>query len=56
VPSHPEEWFKYNDSTVTKVQPEEVLSDTKSNATAYLAVYQRADRPGLVDTVHRTLF
>lgn len=56
VPSHPDEWFKYNDSTVTKVKPEEVLSDTGTNATAYLAVFQRADRPGLVDTVHRTLF
>jgi ubiquitin carboxyl-terminal hydrolase 25/28 len=55
VPHHPEEWFKYNDSTVTKVPPEEVLSATGTNATAYLAVYQRADRPGLVDTVHRTL-
>ena len=37
LPDKPDEWFKYNDSTVTEVKQDEVFADTTgSNANPYL--------------------
>jgi len=53
LPDRPEEWFKYNDSTVTEVAKGEVLADTTgSNANPYLLVFARKGSD-VVHTVNR---
>lgn len=53
LPDKPEEWFKYNDSAVSKASKEEVLADTTgSTANPYLLVYARKGS-GVVHTVNR---
>ncbi|KAH0837895.1 hypothetical protein J3R83DRAFT_6125 [Lanmaoa asiatica] len=53
LPDKPDEWFKYNDSTVTEVQESEVLADTTgSTANPYLLVFARKGSD-VVHTVKR---
>ncbi|KAF9257095.1 cysteine proteinase [Marasmius fiardii PR-910] len=53
LPSKPDEWFKYNDSDVSKIDKEEVLQDTTgSTANPYLLVFARKGSE-VVDTVKR---
>nr|GAT59850.1 predicted protein [Mycena chlorophos] len=53
LPSHPDEWFKYNDSDVTMIKKSEVLADTTgSTANPYLLVFARKGSE-VVDTVKR---
>ncbi|KAL0565497.1 ubiquitin-specific protease ubp2 [Marasmius crinis-equi] len=53
LPSNPDEWFKYNDSDVSKIEKEEVLQDTTgSTANPYLLVFARKGSE-VVDTVKR---
>ncbi|KAJ8084920.1 ubiquitin-specific protease ubp2 [Marasmius tenuissimus] len=53
LPSKPDEWFKYNDSDVSKIDKEEVLQDTTgSTANPYLLVFARKGSQ-VVDTVKR---
>ncbi|KAG7099973.1 hypothetical protein E1B28_001766 [Marasmius oreades] len=53
LPSKPDEWFKYNDSDVSKIDKEEVLQDTTgSTANPYLLVFARRGSQ-VVDTVKR---
>ena len=45
LPDHPESWFKYNDSDVSKVSKDEVLADTAgSTANPYMVSGERGDR------------
>ncbi|KAI3622739.1 ubiquitin carboxyl-terminal hydrolase [Moniliophthora roreri] len=54
LPSNPDEWFKYNDSDVSKIDKEEVLQDTTgSTANPYLLVFARKGSQ-VVDTVKRS--
>ncbi|KIJ66462.1 hypothetical protein HYDPIDRAFT_86199 [Hydnomerulius pinastri MD-312] len=54
LPDKPDEWFKYNDSTVTEVPKDEVLADTTgSTANPYLLVFARKSSD-VVQTVKRT--
>ncbi|KAK7040147.1 ubiquitin-specific protease ubp2 [Paramarasmius palmivorus] len=54
LPSNPDEWFKYNDSDVSKISKEEVLQDTTgSTANPYLLVFARKGS-AVVDTVKRS--
>ena len=42
LPDHPESWFKYNDSDVSKVSKDEVLADTTgSTANPYMVSGER---------------
>ncbi|KAF9245638.1 hypothetical protein BU15DRAFT_85365 [Melanogaster broomeanus] len=53
LPDKPDEWFKYNDSSVTEVSKDEVLADTTgSTANPYLLVFARKDSD-IVQTVKR---
>ncbi|KAF8433463.1 cysteine proteinase [Boletus edulis BED1] len=53
LPDKPDEWFKYNDSTVTEGPKDEVLADTTgSNANPYLLVFARKGSD-VVHTVKR---
>ncbi|THG97453.1 hypothetical protein EW026_g4549 [Hermanssonia centrifuga] len=53
LPERPDQWFKYNDSTVSVVSKDEVLADTTgSTANPYMLVFARKDAE-VIDTVHR---
>ncbi|KAJ3523880.1 hypothetical protein NM688_g8653 [Phlebia brevispora] len=53
LPGKPDQWFKYNDSSVTIVSKDEVLADTTgSTANPYMLVYSRRDSE-VIDTVRR---
>ncbi|KZT22681.1 cysteine proteinase [Neolentinus lepideus HHB14362 ss-1] len=53
LPDRPDEWFKYNDSSVSAVGKEEVLRDTTGDtANPYLLVFMRKDAE-VVHTVKR---
>ncbi|KZO91240.1 cysteine proteinase [Calocera viscosa TUFC12733] len=53
LPDHPDQWFKYNDSTITAVNKSEVLGDlTGSTANPYLLVYVKKGSDA-VHAVHR---
>ncbi|KZT62738.1 cysteine proteinase [Calocera cornea HHB12733] len=53
LPDHPDQWFKYNDSTVTAVNKSEVLGDlTGSTANPYLLVYVKKGSDA-IQSVHR---
>ncbi|TFK56339.1 cysteine proteinase [Heliocybe sulcata] len=53
LPDRPDEWFKYNDSSVSAVSKEEVLRDTTGDtANPYLLVFMRKDAE-VVHTVNR---
>jgi ubiquitin carboxyl-terminal hydrolase 25/28 len=55
LPDHGDQFFKYNDETVTCVPKEEVLQDrTGSDANPALLCYVRKGE-GLVDTLHREI-
>lgn len=53
LPDNGDEWFKYNDSSVTKVDKSEVLADTTGNtANPYLLVFARKGSQ-VIQTVNR---
>jgi len=53
LPDKQDEWFKYNDSSVSEVSKDEVLADTTgSTANPYLLVFARKDS-AIVQTVKR---
>ncbi|EJU02532.1 cysteine proteinase [Dacryopinax primogenitus] len=53
LPDHPDNWYKYNDSTITAVKKSDVLGDlTGSTANPYLLVYVRKGSDA-IHTVHR---
>jgi len=53
LPDHPNEWFKYNDSSVTEVSKDEIFADTTgSTANPYLLVFARKDSE-VIQTVNR---
>ncbi|KAI0686832.1 cysteine proteinase [Cytidiella melzeri] len=53
LPANPDQWFKYNDSTVTLVSKDEVFADTTgSTANPYMLVYARKGAE-VIETVHR---
>ncbi|KAL6303937.1 cysteine proteinase [Sparassis latifolia] len=53
LPDNPDKWFKYNDSDVSIVSKDEVLTDTTSStANPYMLVFARRDCEA-IETVHR---
>jgi ubiquitin carboxyl-terminal hydrolase 25/28 len=55
LPEHGDQFFKYNDETVTSVPKDEVLEDrTGSDANPALLCYVRKGQ-GLIDTLHREI-
>ena len=54
LPSKPDVWYKYNDSSVSEVSRDEVFADTTgSTANPYLLVFARKGAD-VIDTVKRT--
>ncbi|KAI0095055.1 hypothetical protein BDY19DRAFT_916041 [Irpex rosettiformis] len=53
LPANPDQWFKYNDSSVTVVSKEEVFADTTgSTANPYMLVFARKGSE-VIETVRR---